>query len=67
LVLVNLGRDLEWSPASEPLLVPPEGRRWQPLWSSENPKYGGLGTPPLDENRWFVPGHAAIVLTAESA
>ena len=67
LVLVNLGRDLEWSPAAEPLLAPPVGRGWQPLWSSEDPRYGASGTPPLDAHRWFLPGHAAIVLTAHPA
>ncbi len=64
LLLVNLGRDLDWSPITEPLLVPPAGRQWQLLWSSEDPHYGGLGTPPLDSERWFVSGHSAIVLTA---
>jgi maltooligosyltrehalose trehalohydrolase len=65
LVLVNLGRELQWSPAAEPLAVPPEGRKWRLLWSSDDPRYGGLGTPPLWEQQWFVPGHAAVVLTAE--
>jgi maltooligosyltrehalose trehalohydrolase len=63
LVLVNLGRELAWSPAAEPLVVPPEGRTWRLLWSSEDPGYGGSGTPPLWEHHWFVPGHAAFVLT----
>lgn len=65
LLFVNLGRDLTWSPITEPLLVPPWGRSWQMLWSSEDPRYGGLGTPPLDPQRWFIPGHAALVLTAK--
>jgi maltooligosyltrehalose trehalohydrolase len=64
LLLVNLGRDLTWRPITEPLLVPPPGRSWQLLWSSEDPHYGGLGTPPLDPERWFIPGHATLVLTA---
>jgi maltooligosyltrehalose trehalohydrolase len=63
LLLVNLGRSLHLDPAPEPLLAPPEGMIWQTLWSSENPEYGGSGTPPLntDEN-WRVPGEAAVVL-----
>ena len=64
LLLVNLGRDLNWSPITEPLLVPPTGRQWEPLWSSEAPRYGGLGTPLLDFERWFVVGHSALVLAA---
>lgn len=67
LLLVNLGRDLTWRPITEPLLVSPLGRRWEVLWSSEDPHYGGLGTPPLDPQRWFIPGHAALVLTADIA
>jgi len=63
LLLVNLGRDLHLHPAPEPLLAPPEGMRWQLLWSSEDPRYGGGGTAPLeDEENWHIPGHAAVVL-----
>jgi maltooligosyltrehalose trehalohydrolase len=62
LLLVNLGRDVVWQPASEPLLAPPADFDWQLLWSSEDPRYGGLGTAPVDECCWCVPGHAALVL-----
>jgi maltooligosyltrehalose trehalohydrolase len=48
LVLVNLGADLRLSPCPEPLLAPPDARRWALLWSSEDPRYGGAGTPPPD-------------------
>ena len=48
LLLVNLGANLHLDPAPEPLLAPPDGSEWTTLWSSENPKYGGIGTPPLD-------------------
>ena len=44
LLLINLGRDVVWQPASEPLLAPPTEYQWQMLWSSEDPRYGGLGT-----------------------
>lgn len=63
LLLVNLGRDLHLDPAPEPLLAPPEGMEWQILWSSEDPRYGGTGTPPLDsKENWRIPGHAAVAL-----
>lgn len=63
LLLVNLGRDLHYDPAPEPLLAPPAGRRWDVLWSSEHPRYGGCGTPPIgSEGTWRLPGHAAVVL-----
>lgn len=64
LLLVNLGLDLLLAQMPEPLLAPPAERRWQFLWSSEDPRYGGLGTPPLGEDAWHIPGHAALVLTA---
>jgi len=61
LLLVNFGRDLHLDPAPEPLLAPPDGMTWQTLWSSEDPRYGGAGTPRLDsEDNWRIPGHAAV-------
>ena len=63
LLLVNLGRDLHLEAGPEPLLAPPEGRRWEILWSSESPRYGGSGTPPVETDEgWRIPGHAAVVL-----
>jgi maltooligosyltrehalose trehalohydrolase len=63
LVVVNFGLDLRLDPAPEPLLAPPESMRWEIIWSSENPKYGGSGTPPMDTfDNWYIPGHAAVVL-----
>jgi maltooligosyltrehalose trehalohydrolase len=62
LLLVNLGDELTVSPAPEPLLAPPQGRRWEILWSSEDPRYGGSGWAPLDdEERWRLAAHAACV------
>jgi maltooligosyltrehalose trehalohydrolase len=48
LLVVNLGRALHLDPAPAPLLAPPLGRRWTIRWSSESPRYGGHGTPPID-------------------
>lgn len=63
LLVVNLGRDLILNPAPEPLLAPPLEQEWSILWSSEDPWYGGLGTPPIETTEnWMIPGHAAIVL-----
>jgi maltooligosyltrehalose trehalohydrolase len=63
LLLVNFGADLHLDPAPEPLLAPPEGKSWQTLWSSEDPRYGGSGKPRLDaEDNWRIPGHAAVAL-----
>ncbi len=63
LLVVNLGSQLFLSPSPVPLLAPPENSEWQVLWSTEDPKYGGNGTPTLDsELNWIVPAHAAVVL-----
>jgi maltooligosyltrehalose trehalohydrolase len=48
LLCVNLGRTLHFDPAPEPLLAPPAGARWRVCWSSEHPRYGGIGAPPPD-------------------
>src|SRR5216110_270024 len=47
LLLVNFGESHVLHPASEPLLAPPEGCRWQTLWTSESPRYGGAGSGAL--------------------
>jgi maltooligosyltrehalose trehalohydrolase len=62
-LIVNLGIDLRLTSAPEPLLAPPENRIWEIVWSSENPRYGGSGTPPVETDEyWLIPGHAAVVL-----
>jgi maltooligosyltrehalose trehalohydrolase len=64
LLVVNLGRDLDLRPAPEPLLAPPDSKRWSVLWSSESSRYGGDGTPPMDADGdgWRILGHAAVLL-----
>ena len=63
LLIVNMGRDLNLDPAPEPLLAPPEETIWTTLWSSEDYKYGGGGTPRLEtKNNWCIPGHAAFAM-----
>jgi maltooligosyltrehalose trehalohydrolase len=65
LLLVNLGRDVRLGSVPEPLLAPPEDRAWESLWSSEHPRYGGLGAQALESAAgWFIPGHAAFVFRA---
>jgi maltooligosyltrehalose trehalohydrolase len=63
LLLVNVGADLHLDPAPEPLLAPPAGADWITQWSSEDPRYGGSGTPSLDSaENWRIPGQAAVLL-----
>ena len=68
LLIVNYGRDLQLTPAPEPLLAPPRERQWEVLWSSEHPEYGGSGTPEPDErHRWSIPGNTALLLKPAKA
>lgn len=65
LLVVNFGRELELAPCPEPLLAPPMHREWTPLWSSEDPAYGGDGTPAHKEDApWRIGAHAALVYAA---
>jgi maltooligosyltrehalose trehalohydrolase len=63
LLLVNLGPTFGRAVLPEPLLAPPEGAGWRVLWSSEDPRYGGHGTPPpFTRVRLAIPARSAIVL-----
>jgi maltooligosyltrehalose trehalohydrolase len=63
LLLVNLGRELSSDPSPEPLLAPPACACWAVQWSSEDPRYGGFGTPPIEgEAGWHLPGESAIIM-----
>jgi maltooligosyltrehalose trehalohydrolase len=63
LLLINQGRELHLHPAPEPMLAPPEGYRWEVLWTSERLEYGGSGTPKMETDKfWRVQGNAAVAL-----
>lgn len=63
LLLVNLDAELHLDPAPEPLLAPLQGCTWELSWSSEDPRYGGTGTPPVyGEENWRLPGRIAVLL-----
>ncbi len=67
LLLVNLGADVVAPSIPDPLLAPPEGRRWAVAWSSEHPRYGGGGSPaPFRDDGVRIVGHAAMLLAPES-
>ncbi len=68
LLIVNLGAPLHLDPAPEPLLAPPVGCVWETAWSSEDPRYGGGGTPAVESNdNWNLPAEAAVLLTPAKA
>ena len=64
LLLCNLDRDLQLDPCPEPLLAPPVDKRWTLMFTSEDPGYGGAGTPAPDTEQegWFVQGRCTVVL-----
>jgi maltooligosyltrehalose trehalohydrolase len=65
LLIVNLGSELSRGSVAEPLLAPPQGRRWHLCWSSEDPQFGGLGiVRPETEEGWFIGAEAASFFRA---
>jgi maltooligosyltrehalose trehalohydrolase len=63
LLLVNLGAEMTLAEPWEPLLAPPLGHAWALDWSSEDPRYGGSGTPEVETaDGWHVPGESAVIL-----
>jgi maltooligosyltrehalose trehalohydrolase len=67
LLLVNLGVELRLPQVAEPLLAPPDGATWRVLWSSDDPRYGGFGTPgpESEEFNWRLNAHTAVALKPE--
>ncbi|MDQ3069235.1 MAG: malto-oligosyltrehalose trehalohydrolase [Acidobacteriota bacterium] len=62
LLVLNLGTTLDLAPVSEPLVAPPARAGWRTLWHSERPLYGGTGMPPIEPDRWEIPGFSAVLL-----
>jgi maltooligosyltrehalose trehalohydrolase len=64
LVVVNLGKRFHASPLAEPLAAPPTNMLWRPMWSSEDPAYGGSGTPAVDsdDGGWWLPAYTTVLL-----
>jgi maltooligosyltrehalose trehalohydrolase len=65
LLVLNLGARLHADPLAEPLVAPPIAMVWRQMWSSENPLYGGCGTPSVDsdDGGWWLPADSAVLLT----
>jgi maltooligosyltrehalose trehalohydrolase len=63
ILLVNLGATFSRDAVPEPLIAPPPGRAWRLVWSSEHPRYGGHGTPPVfTDERLAIPARSAVLL-----
>jgi maltooligosyltrehalose trehalohydrolase len=67
LLVVNLADELDLSPAPEPLLAPPRNSRWELVWSSEDPRYGGGGAwDPCQSAEWRLPAESAVFMRSIS-
>ena len=65
LLIVNLGSELELTPAPEPLLAAGPSGPWRLAWSSEAVRYGGHGTAPIDmAGDLRLPGQCALFFTS---
>ena len=68
LLLVNLGPIYRDAILPEPLLAPPARTGWRVAWSSEDPRYGGHGTPePFTVARLAIPAFAAVLCAPDPA
>ena len=64
LLLLNLGPDLALDRDPATPLEPADGREWRLIWSSEDPRYGGSGTPAGARAGTLMPAESALVLAA---
>jgi len=63
LLVVNFGKSQVLEPASEPLLAPASGCRWETLWTSDSPRYGGTGSAAVaTQEQWVLPAECAVAL-----
>jgi maltooligosyltrehalose trehalohydrolase len=63
LLVVNFGADLVAGSFAEPLVAPSPGHDWKLRWSSEHPRYGGVGALEIvAADGWHIPGFSATVL-----
>jgi maltooligosyltrehalose trehalohydrolase len=63
LLIVNFGERQGFHPASEPLLAPPTGYRWETLWTSDSPRYGGAGAVAIaSEEQWILAAESTVAL-----
>ena len=63
LLIMNFGERRVLHPASEPLLAPPAGYRWETLWTSDSPGYGGAdAVATATPDQWILPAESALAL-----
>ena len=66
LLIVNLGADVFYVPAPEPLLAPPAGRKWRVVFNTNAWYYGGPGAADIETNQgWRIPAESTVLLVPE--
>jgi maltooligosyltrehalose trehalohydrolase len=68
LMLLNFGEALELRHVPEPLLAAPRNARWEVVWCSDEPAYGGPGSiEPWDAHGcWRVAAECAVFLRSQT-
>jgi maltooligosyltrehalose trehalohydrolase len=67
LLLVNFQTDLQQRVCPEPLLAPSIGTEWKVMFSTEDPRFGGLGVyTPNADGPWIIPGETAVLMKPEA-
>lgn len=62
LLAINLGSTFDLARAADPLVAPSARGAWRAIWHSERSEYRGAGLPPLEADRWEIPGQSAVLL-----
>ncbi|MBX7168953.1 MAG: malto-oligosyltrehalose trehalohydrolase [Pirellulales bacterium] len=63
LVVANLGTELAFRPAAQPLLAPVPGTRWEQVFTSGDVRFGGSSSGPLlRDDGWHFPGETTVLL-----
>jgi maltooligosyltrehalose trehalohydrolase len=63
LLIVNFGKAIFCSPASQPLFAPYKDYHWDVVFSTESLEYGGDGFPEIESvDGWYIPPECTLVL-----
>ena len=67
LLALSLRSSFDLGTLAEPLVAPLEGRPWRVLFTTDSPRYGGFGRPPLkDDGHIPILGGSTVVLAPEA-
>ncbi|OHB58718.1 MAG: hypothetical protein A2Y12_20170 [Planctomycetes bacterium GWF2_42_9] len=62
LMIVNFGKAIFCSPASQPLFAAYKNYQWEIMFSTDKPEYGGDGFPEIESvDGWYIPAECTMV------